>query len=114
MDTIDKIFMLIEEKGLTATQVSKEAGLTTGLLTQWKQRKQKPSTEAIVKLATYFNVSTDYLLGKSDQKEMLTTLTGDELDAEIIRLYSELPPNLQEQVLQYARFLASDKDSEDK
>ena len=33
---------------------------------QWEKGLRKPSAENLQKLADYFNVSTDYLLGKTD------------------------------------------------
>jgi len=52
----------MNDKGITAAQLLREAGLHPSLITQWKQGLQKPSTDAIIKLAQYFGVSTDYLL----------------------------------------------------
>ena len=67
---VDRIFKLMEEKGVNATTLTKDAGLTNGLITQWKQGKQKPSTDAVVKIAAYFGVTTDYLLtGSGDIKK---------------------------------------------
>ena len=63
MDTIDKILCLMSERGITAAQLTREAGITNGLITQWKQRKQQPSRDNVAKIAAYFNVSTDYLMG---------------------------------------------------
>lgn len=56
----------MDERGISAAELTRGAGITRGLTTQWKQRKQNPSSEAITKIASYFNVSTDYLLGKTD------------------------------------------------
>ncbi|HCU55897.1 MAG TPA: hypothetical protein DIC18_01020 [Clostridiales bacterium] len=35
-------------------------------MSYWENAKQEPTASAIVKLAGYFDVSTDYLLGVSD------------------------------------------------
>ena len=66
MDTIDRIFDLMFQKKITAAQLTREAGLTQGLVTQWKQRKQNPSMDSITKVAAFFGVTVDYLLGKMD------------------------------------------------
>lgn len=67
MDSVQRILALMEEKNITAAALSREISLTNGLITQWKQGKQRPSVDAIVKLAQYFEVSTDYLLlGKEE------------------------------------------------
>ena len=54
---------------ISATELSKATGVSTTTFSQWKKGLQKPSTEAIVKIADYFGISTDYLLGRTDSKE---------------------------------------------
>lgn len=52
----------MEDKKITAAHLLRETGLNKSLITQWKNGLQKPSTDAIIKIAEYFGVSTDYLL----------------------------------------------------
>lgn len=61
----DRILSLITEKNETGYSLEKNSVITNGTvtITHWKNYRQKPSIEAIVKLAKYFNVSSDYLLG---------------------------------------------------
>ena len=67
MDTIDKIFQLMEQHKITANALSVALGLKNNVVfTQWKNRKSKPSADALLKIADYFNVSVDYLLGRTD------------------------------------------------
>lgn len=42
--------------------MSKATGINTSTLTQWKKGLQKPSVDAIIKIAKHFGVTTDYLL----------------------------------------------------
>ena len=60
--TIEKIQSLIEENNEKAAPLMKKLGLASSSFSDWKRDKASPSTEAIVKIAKYFNVSTDYLL----------------------------------------------------
>lgn len=39
----------------------------------WEQGKFEPDTETLKKLADYFDVSVDYLLGRAENKETATT-----------------------------------------
>jgi len=59
---IERILRLIEERGITAYKLTTDLGLGSGAVTEWKKGKSKPGTEAIIKIARYFGVSTDYLL----------------------------------------------------
>ena len=66
MKSGERIFTLLKENNITAAKLSRDIGLSAGITSQWKKGLQKPSTEAITKIAMYFNVSTDYLLGNTD------------------------------------------------
>lgn len=58
----EKIARLVEERGLTAYKVTKEAGLSPNALTEWKKGKAKPGVESLKKLSEYFNVPIEYFL----------------------------------------------------
>ena len=53
---------------MTDIAVVKALSLSNGVVGQWRKRKQNPSTEAIVKLSQFFNVTTDYLLCLTEAK----------------------------------------------
>ena len=59
---IDRILGLIESSGMSDSAICKELALGNGIIGKWRKGIQKPSTEAIIKVATYFHVSADYLL----------------------------------------------------
>jgi transcriptional regulator with XRE-family HTH domain len=58
----EKIQILMKAEGITAKKLTENVGLSSSAISEWKKGKAKPSYEAIVKIAQYFNVSTDYLL----------------------------------------------------
>lgn len=78
MSVIDRINGLLTEKGISAAKMSKDLGFSSGLYSQWKKGLQKPSVSKIDLIAEYFNVSTDYLLGKSEMSMPADELTEDE------------------------------------
>ena len=55
----------MEERGLNGMQLAKETGLPKNAVSEWRSGKAKPGTDAVVKIADYFNVSTDFLLGRT-------------------------------------------------
>ena len=73
MTVIEKILDLMTESNITASKLTREIPLTNGLITQWKQGKQKPSLEAVNKIADYFDCSVDYLLGRTDNPNRQST-----------------------------------------
>lgn len=52
----------------TLRKIAKEAGIFPSSLSYYHDRKFLPSVENLLKLADYFGVSTDYLLGKEDDE----------------------------------------------
>ncbi|GGF86419.1 helix-turn-helix domain-containing protein [Paenibacillus aceti] len=58
----EKFLVLLEETGKTSYQVSKDTGVSTATLTNWKQGKYKPKTDKLKVLADYFGVTVDYFL----------------------------------------------------
>ncbi|MFS0723871.1 helix-turn-helix domain-containing protein [Paenibacillus sp. 1P07SE] len=59
---------LLEEREITAYRVAKETGVTTATLTSWKQGKYTPKQEKLQKIADFFGVTVDFLLGVSKQE----------------------------------------------
>jgi len=56
------------EKGITQNELSNYLGLTPKMVSFYELGERFPPYDIILKLADYFNVSTDYLLGRSDIK----------------------------------------------
>ena len=59
---LERIHELMNDRGITEAELTREAKLGNGIFTQWKNGKAKPSTDVILKLSNYFNVTTDYLI----------------------------------------------------
>jgi|GEM_PF-627737 Helix-turn-helix. len=57
---------LLLKHDITAYRVSKETGITTATFSSWKQGRYTPKQDKLQKIAEYFNVSIDYLLGHTD------------------------------------------------
>ncbi len=65
----ETISSLCDGKGIKPGRMCNELGISRGAITDLKAgRKQSLSAETLTKIATYFGVSVDYLLG-SAQKE---------------------------------------------
>ncbi|EAO78895.1 transcriptional regulator, Cro/CI family [Streptococcus agalactiae H36B] len=62
--TFEKIKELCKQRGITLIQLEETLGYSRNTL--YKLKTQKPNAERIAEIADYFNVSTDYLLGRTD------------------------------------------------
>ncbi|MDD2397974.1 MAG: helix-turn-helix transcriptional regulator [Tissierellia bacterium] len=56
------------EKGITQNELSNYLGLTPKMVSFYELGERFPPYDIINKLADYFNISTDYLLGRSNIK----------------------------------------------
>lgn len=59
---------LLKDNNITAYQVSKETGVTTATLSEWKTGKYTPKIDKILKLADYFGVTAEYFLNHVEEK----------------------------------------------
>lgn len=55
-----------EEKGITQTMLAKAIGTSQRNIGRWESGSNEPAYSFIMKIAKFFNVSTDYLLGLED------------------------------------------------
>ncbi|HEL0635538.1 TPA: helix-turn-helix transcriptional regulator [Streptococcus equi subsp. zooepidemicus] len=62
--TFKKIKELCKQRGITLIQLEETLGYSRNTL--YKLKTQKPNAERIAEIADYFHVSTDYLLGRTD------------------------------------------------
>lgn len=54
---------LLEEKGVTVYRVAKETGVSSATFTEWKNGNYTPKQDKLQKIADYFGVTLDYLVG---------------------------------------------------
>lgn len=57
-----KFEALLEERKITPYKVSKETGISTATLSDWKSGRSKPKVDKLKILADYFCVPIEYFL----------------------------------------------------
>ncbi|HEL1795883.1 TPA: helix-turn-helix domain-containing protein [Streptococcus suis] len=62
----ERLKQLRKEAGLTQKNIADSFNTSPQSYAQWEKGLRSPSKESLEKLADYFKVSTDYLLGNSD------------------------------------------------
>lgn len=87
-----KIKELREEKGLSQLEVAKGIDTSQRNIGRWETGANEPSSSFVLKLANFFNVSTDYLLGVDSDYVSATSretdLTYDEF--KLVKMYRVL------------------------
>ena len=86
-ETFEKIKELAKKRGKALGQVEEDLGY--GRNTLYKIKNSTPNAERIAEIANYFNVSTDYLLGRTDNpaisSDLVTTADGRTVDLSNLR-----------------------------
>ena len=78
MDLYERISHLSKKQGLSVFDLAEKLGLSRNSVYSWK--KSSPKAETLEKVADYFNVSVDYLLGRTEKKRYYDLTEKDERD----------------------------------
>lgn len=86
---------LRQDRGITQKQLGKILSVSTGTISNYENGVHYPDLEKLVQLADFFQVSTDYLLGRREEQAVVQIQGSrepkDEIQADIIRSLSRLP-----------------------
>lgn len=72
----ERLKNLREKENITREHLAKALDITYSALSKYETGKREPDFDLLQKLATYFNVTTDYLLGVSKYKEPVHRKAG--------------------------------------
>ena len=71
--------LLRQERGLSQRQVAKELGISQALLSHYENGIREPGLNFVVKACDFYNVSADFLLGRTLSRDGTTILDADTL-----------------------------------
>lgn len=91
-----RLRQLRKERHITQDALAEKLKLTKQAVSQWERGIREPSFETLEMIADYFNVDTDYLIGREDHTTLL--LNGDE--HKLVERFRDLSPEDREAILQ--------------
>ncbi|WP_270997008.1 helix-turn-helix domain-containing protein [Listeria seeligeri] len=82
MTIVDRIKLLCQKRDMSLNELERELNFGKNSIYRWKERN--PSIDKIDKVADYFNVTTDYLLGREqfDNSDLFAAHIEDDLTEE--------------------------------
>lgn len=86
---MDNLKKLREKKKMTQTRLSVEIEVSQEIISHYEVGESKPNIDNLMKIADFFNCSTDYLLNRTDNPTMIDNITNDETN-NIIYKYNSL------------------------
>lgn len=108
MSFTENVLKLIEQNGISKNKMLKDLGMGTGTFATWQKRGTIPSGETLSKIAAYFNVSTDYLLGNEQKNKLPAEARSlSDIENEILKIYHSLPEDKKQAFMTVARSLKS-------
>lgn len=93
---------LRKDAGLTQKQFAKEIGAAQNTVSQWEAGTRRLDDETIKRIASFFGVSVDYLLGLSESKKVSLADNVSEAKREMIALIDQLSDEQVTKLLQIA------------
>lgn len=98
---------LLHSRNVTAYQVSKATGISQSTLSDWKKGRSVPKMDKMQKIADFFGVTVDYLLGTEKERDPVPA--GKVSDEDIkFALFDGTPVTdaQYEEVKRFAKFIA--------
>ncbi|MCD8295789.1 MAG: helix-turn-helix domain-containing protein [Clostridia bacterium] len=106
---MERLKSLRKARGLKQEDVATFLGITKSAYGNYELGQREPSLASLVKLADYFNVSVDYLLERTSNAMIYDSAnlsaTGNPRLDEMISVFRQLSPSMQENVLLTAKAL---------
>lgn len=106
----DRFKQLCERKGVSCNKAALEIGLSNATPTKWKKTGATPIGDTLDRIAAYFEVSTDYLLGKETEKAPAESdkrsVSDDDIKFALFRGREEITDAMYQEVLSFAEYVA--------
>lgn len=69
--------------GMTQVELARELSVSKQCVSNWENNNIQPSVDMLVKIASFFSVSTDYLLGLDNRKTIDVSSLSDTQKAHV-------------------------------
>lgn len=102
----DKLKELRDLRKLTKKQAADNIGITERAYIAYEYGERDVSTETLIKIADFYGVTTDYLLGRdTGEPETIDQLAGEfnmtALEKKILDNYLSLPENMRGNLMEF-------------
>lgn len=87
---MERLKELRRERNLPQKKVGDEVGIAQQTLSRYEQNINSVPVDALIRLAKYYNVTTDYLLGISQVKNSFRSQSSRSRNQEFLNIYKSL------------------------
>ena len=89
---MERIKELREAKGLNQHGLALKLNFSQSTISYYETGERKPDLDALVRLSDFFDVSVDYLIGKSNIQNLSAENEKDADSINFINMYAKLTP----------------------
>lgn len=107
-----RLVYLRKNKNKTQEDIAKVVGVTRPAYTAYERGSRTPDYETIKTLANYYGVTTDYLLGHSDDPHETEDPEFEDFIQNVRRWYKEAPKDREEDLQRLKRIFEAYKNDE--
>lgn len=101
MNILQRVKQLTNERKMSIAELERKLDFSSGSISRWD--KQSPSSERIQKVADFFDVTTDYLLGRTEFRRLssdgLTVKEDNDIKKRLEKIRDDLKNNTGELIL---------------
>ena len=105
----DRFKQPCEKRGISCNKAALEIGLSNATPTKWKKTGATPVGDTLDRIAAYFNVSTDYLLGKEAEKAPTTdgerSVSDDDIKFALFGGSGDITDAMYDEVKRFAAYI---------
>ena len=101
MELNETLKLLRKKKGLTQQECADYLGINLSSYQKYEREKNNvtPSIEALIKIADYYCVSLDYLLGREPEQDALAPLGLETGEKSALEVYLKLPEDKRQVII---------------
>ena len=98
---------LREERGITQLKLATDLNLVKSTICQYEKGNRDLGVTMLIKLSDYFNVSIDYLVGRTEEIKIINT--AEEYTAQekqLVKAYRKVEPRTQNKLLELVKSIS--------
>lgn len=90
MDIGSQLRNLLEQDGITQKQLAEALNISTTTLNGYVQNRRQPDAKTVIRLASYFKTTTDYIYGVTTLREPISSPYNAE-ERHLVNIYRGIP-----------------------
>lgn len=107
MTVSDRVFQVLEEKGMTQKYFSEKTGIPQSTISDWRKKRTNPASDKIMVICNILGVTPEWLLsgvkGEGDRADSLNwyAIDRDSEVGKIIEVYNEMTRSQRDRLMGY-------------